>query len=164
VCLCEVVDNHGNGGTLERCHRCSWPNPNRRNTCSFPTGTTWARTRLTKAGVARYSGVVADSRGSAGELLQRSEGGGSARYEPGLLGTLASLLTREGRLVSYFNVLKEGGQRDTPAVVLKGEEGFVEVLAAPTEQQDGWLLGDGRLKSTRDILELDTMRALAGYS
>jgi hypothetical protein len=84
--------------------------------------------------------------------------------EPGLLGTLASLLTREGRLVSYFNVLKEGGQRDTPAVVLKGEEGFVEVLAAPTEQQDGWLLGDGRLKSTRDILELDTMRALAGYS
>lgn len=72
-------------------------------------------------------------------------------------------LSREARLIRYFNALKTSGQRNSPAVLLEDEDKCIDVLEAPREPGGLWKLYGGREVRTNEIVNLDNARALSGY-
>ncbi len=73
-------------------------------------------------------------------------------------------LTREGWLIRRYLLLKSAGPRYIPAVFIKGEDGLLGIKKPPIMPNGFWLLEDNIAVSTRDIIELDSARWLAGYS
>ena len=84
-----------------------------------------------------------------------------------LLGQLLSWLIerndREVRLTRRYQRMMAGGNRDTPAIVLKDGSQH-DIVSPPSRMDPHWELDGGRRVTTDEIVELGTARFMAGYS
>lgn len=75
--------------------------------------------------------------------------------------------SREARLIRQYNRHLEGGPRQTPGVILTGEERPRGIISSPIQPYGKWTVDDGGegtiTITTKEIARLDTMRVLAGY-
>jgi len=86
------------------------------------------------------------------------------RNFPGrLIGWLLEMTDREVRLTRTYLRMVAGGNRDTPAIVLRDGSQHA-IVSQPTRLDPHWKLSNGRNVTTDEIAELGSARFLAGNS